>query len=47
MKRDKTKREDLRGVSAKLPEADLFRLKDRMTMIKAKEIGKFGGRWKY
>lgn len=36
MKRDKTKHDDLRGVSAKLPEADLFRLKDRMTMIKAK-----------
>jgi hypothetical protein len=36
MKRVKTKYDELRGVSAKLPENDLVRFKDRMVMIKAK-----------
>ena len=36
MKRAKTKHDDLRGVSAKLPEADLVKLKDIMISLKSK-----------
>jgi hypothetical protein len=35
MKRAKTKHDDLRGVSAKLPEADLVRLKGIMSSLKS------------